>query len=413
MKNALLLLYLIYFQSQIFGQNQDFLNYTYGDDIKDIAFQNGTAWIATTGGLVVYDPMTDESTFMNRSNEGLPLNHINSIKFDENGTLYVGTQIGLAINDGQEWNLKNPPYDGNPDSYRQAFRAIEFDDDGNAWLLGREGHLWKFDGLNWTRFDEEALFGGNLQKLKKAPNGTMWVSRYSSEFGLFRINETQIEEVNLPVDEPNEIDDWTFSPNGELWFLYDAHFLGKPNGNTWELEETNHYGYNLTVGENEEIWLGIHHKKTDGSWESFGFTSSGIRKTVLTEDGSAWICSESGLSKVHNGQIQKIQTSNSGLAGNTIVDFAIIGQQTVYAGIGDYYVWHWDNPARNLSLFSNTKWTTLDYAPHIHDMDIDPTGLLWGLKENFLYNFKNDIWTSYEYNGYVGSMDIHPITGEI
>jgi len=79
--------------------NYSILNGPVGERVFDIATspKNDDVWIATSIGLSRYSMKENEWTYYTRAN-GLPSDQIQTIAFDQNGTVYAGTQCdGLAI----------------------------------------------------------------------------------------------------------------------------------------------------------------------------------------------------------------------------------------------------------------------------------------------------------------------------
>ena len=83
------------------------MNYTNGDNIDHLVIEGEILWIGTGGGLVKYNIVSEEYTFYNKANSGLPHNHINFIFIDKDGTKWIGTRLGLAEFDGTNYEYKN------------------------------------------------------------------------------------------------------------------------------------------------------------------------------------------------------------------------------------------------------------------------------------------------------------------
>jgi hypothetical protein len=74
----------------------------------EVSPKDGSVWIATNGGLTRYSVKQDTWTHFTRA-DGLPSEHVNSIAFDKDGSIYVGTDcdgIGVAsfVDDYKKWS---------------------------------------------------------------------------------------------------------------------------------------------------------------------------------------------------------------------------------------------------------------------------------------------------------------------
>ncbi len=68
-------------------------NFTNTNDVKAFAYANDHLWIATTGGLVKFDPVTEARQVFTNA-EGLGGNFLLSVAADSNGNLWVGADNG-------------------------------------------------------------------------------------------------------------------------------------------------------------------------------------------------------------------------------------------------------------------------------------------------------------------------------
>ena len=119
----------------------------------------GNKWIGTyKSGLVRFDG--NKSTIYNTHNSGLPDSTINIIIIDTDGNKWIGTDKGLAKFDGTNWTIYNKSNSGIPNN---KVIDIAIDKQGNKWICtisgycdgGAYGIFLKFDGTNWTVFNEE------------------------------------------------------------------------------------------------------------------------------------------------------------------------------------------------------------------------------------------------------------------
>lgn len=148
MKNKiihLLILFQISFFSQLFSQNPEWLNYTFGNDVTSIADEENYLWIGTTGGFVRLEKTTNEIVFFNKTNSGLPLNKISKVTVDQNGNKWIGTWGGgLAKFDNQTWMVYNSLNSNLPED--EIIEVVV--DKNNIKWIATENYLISFDGEN-------------------------------------------------------------------------------------------------------------------------------------------------------------------------------------------------------------------------------------------------------------------------
>jgi len=99
------------------AQNPEWIGYTNRDAVLAIVEDNSFLWIGTNGGLVKLDKNTENLTFYNTSNSGLPNNYVYSIAIDVQGNKWIGTWgSGLSVfnETGVELSIKeNQPIRNN------------------------------------------------------------------------------------------------------------------------------------------------------------------------------------------------------------------------------------------------------------------------------------------------------------
>jgi len=134
-----------------YSQNPNWINYTYGQDVRSIVFALDHVWLGTYGGLVKFDTITGEMEFYNKANSELPENQIWSMVSDNNGNLWIGTRDGgLVKYDGNNWTIYNQQNSGLLSNW---VLDITFDSQGIMWIGSANNGLGKFDGSNWNYFN--------------------------------------------------------------------------------------------------------------------------------------------------------------------------------------------------------------------------------------------------------------------
>ena len=122
-----------------------------------------TVWVGTDQGAALYDG--DEwAVFL----EG---EVVHAIWGDGRKTYWFGTERGLSRYDGDAW-VSITVADGLPDD---RVRAIWGDDEGTLWV-GTEGGLGRYDGGEWTIFTtSDGLISHRINVIGMDDSGTLWV----------------------------------------------------------------------------------------------------------------------------------------------------------------------------------------------------------------------------------------------
>ena len=121
--------------------------------------KKGNKWIATrSGGLTKFDGVN--WTTYNTSNSGLTENYITGLCADKLGNIWIATNdSGVCKFDGKNWTTYwsiNPPNiilcqsclpENNID-------AIDIDSLGNIWVGTTDNGAGKYDGTNWTTYND-------------------------------------------------------------------------------------------------------------------------------------------------------------------------------------------------------------------------------------------------------------------
>jgi len=168
--------------------------------VKDILYdQNGLVWIATTGGLNIYNPKT--KTFSNyvsksKGNNTLTTNYITSIAQDSKGIIWIGTfNKGLfkAVkkrNGALEFINFKHQIDNENSLSSNSISDIKFDENDNVWI-GTDKGVNCFYILNgvFERFTDSNTFGSSpgqsVSQLFFDEEKMLWVAAYN---GLYNWN---------------------------------------------------------------------------------------------------------------------------------------------------------------------------------------------------------------------------------
>jgi ligand-binding sensor domain-containing protein len=136
------------------------------DDIRDIQFFGGYAWLSTGAGAC---RVKGNQVLLYTENEGLESEIIHRFAVRPNGVILAATHGGVGRFDGKVWRFD---FD---EPLRQATRALLLES-GVLWA-GTSRGLVRRNDRNETRLIDmtEGLVGTVIKDLKKDPFGRLWV----------------------------------------------------------------------------------------------------------------------------------------------------------------------------------------------------------------------------------------------
>lgn len=164
--------------ASVTAQSTSWVNYVPQLVVQDITSDGTAVWLATQGGLVNIDVATQERTWYNRSNSGLPSNMVRAVSLGTDGDLWAATDAGVAHFDGTTWETYRP--DNSPLPW-PSVQGIAIGPDGEVWMFSAfSAVLAKLEGTQWSTID----CGAFAQCMTVADNGDLFVGTTMS--GLLR-----------------------------------------------------------------------------------------------------------------------------------------------------------------------------------------------------------------------------------
>jgi ligand-binding sensor domain-containing protein len=134
-------------------------------------------WFGNNGSTSEFDGTNWKTYQMNNWINGtyLVTNRVNAIAIDANGNKWFGTENGVLTFDGTYWN----------DYYFENnwVNAIAIDARDNKWFGNQWGGLTKFDGVNWTTYQNSSLYNVNAIAIDAQDN--KWFGTENGELTKF------------------------------------------------------------------------------------------------------------------------------------------------------------------------------------------------------------------------------------
>jgi ligand-binding sensor domain-containing protein len=325
------------FSGQVSAQESEWLNYTSGTGILGIVQEGEYLWVGG-GGLNKLNIITGENINYNAANSGLSVNDVTAISLDKLGNKWIGTVTGgLLKYDGTNWTIFD---DTNSPLLGQITDIVV--DSSNAIWIGTVGFgIYKFDGTNWINYKE---------------NNSGLPNNY--------IHCLEIEGNNLWAGVNNNLVKF----DGSIWILFN-------NTNSCLTGETVN---SLAIDSSGTKWIGTYIlingyrelkviKFNDTTCVSFDLPGNYVKDIVIDTEGNVW-CAAGILCKIKNNQITY---PNVGGGDKLFLDdlgniWIGGGGLTKYDGINisSYKVGNSDLPEnRIMSIFidkNNNKWIGLE-----------------------------------------------------
>ncbi len=415
-KFTLLLAVAMFCMGLLNAQNPSFVGFSDTRSVYDLAVTNDAYWAATDGGLLRYDRLTEQTQWINRTVDNLPLLDITSVAVGPQGTVWAGSSIGLLrqLPGSTEWELLNPAsLDINVDNYLTC-RKVRSDGVNGVWVLGRQGHFYHYDGTAWSGMNEEVLFGTTENAYDfdvRANDGRLWVQIGDAFFLTDGVTATEWG-FSSQLPEPSGasiIYDWALDHSGNLWFITGNH-LGIPVNGSWDLHTLPEW-YNCVAPDHQGgVWLlaesdsKLSRRDSNGvytHWSDQPYLDFKYYLDMGTDmEGMPIVLSDlSGWYRFEDQTFQSMPTATSGIPNNRVVDFAVGGNQTVWTVFDENLHWGWTS-GYDIARFENGTWTDLTdtqvgdnhFLRFIRDIATDGQGRLWAAAYQRLFHFDGYHW---------------------
>lgn len=281
---------------------------------------------------------------------------VQSMIFDSQSNLWVGTSNGVLKFDGSEWTT----YKMNG-LQSNDLSSMDIEQNGNKWFGTYIGKVSTFEGSRWINYDNtNSILKGEIQAIKADQFGNKWFG--TRENGLFKYNDTS----------------WTNFNESYPYTLKDIK--------------------SIVTDDDQNTWIGTYFRlfKLSGQeWnpEFLDLPSGDIRSIAVDDEGNKWIGTTEGLSKYDGKQVINYTTDN-GLIHPVVYSIAIDGQGNKW--IGTYYA---------LSKFDGYTWThyndpNLFGGRLVEGVDIDSDGNVWIAINDSLIKFDGISFEKYPYQAF-------------
>ena len=167
--------------STIYSAARDSMRTLIDDHVNALTKDNsGNLWIATNGGLQVYNPKMNTFSSYTRENKMLNTNNVTSLFYGKNNTLIVGTSEGLVLLNLSSREKK--VYTGNSTNIKtftnNYITQVYEDTRGLIWIGTREGLNilnTSTDSLNYIT-EKNGLCNNSICGITEDKNNNIWVT---------------------------------------------------------------------------------------------------------------------------------------------------------------------------------------------------------------------------------------------
>jgi ligand-binding sensor domain-containing protein/serine phosphatase RsbU (regulator of sigma subunit) len=308
--------------------------------------EGGTLYFTTENGLVdndiwkIYKDAENNLWFISKANglsmlaserffkyqpKNLPNKVVSSLNKTTNGDLWIGTGLGIVVDDNEKTLLLNEQ-SGFPSG--EILTILE--DGSRTWVGTNFGIAYLENG----RITDVEITGGNdyrkCHKIYKDNNGRIW---FGTLKGLSILKDGKVVPYKPNVFMDNTIYDICEDEEGVFWYGTDdglVSYNGTSITNYREEDGVKKGRVRTVISRNENIWIGsssglyqYDHKRFTRYSDKDGLSSNNIMGMIFDQQGNLW----AGLSY----GVDKIVVKN-----NKVISFQTYGPEEGFLGIVCY-----------------------------------------------------------------------------
>ncbi len=336
--------------------------------------QNDIFYIASDGGLAIYNDISGELEHLTKS-DGLPSNAVEDVEFDQDGNLWIGTyDNGLAMKTGQSWEQITIPEAG-------FLYCIHFDQSGVLWV-GAELGVFKRDGTQWIHYAAPAW------DIVETPDGTVWAASIQP----FRPGIDELPSFEEPLEGGCPVSAYQtgrigYTKDGDILFANGNSELARLSDGEWiieDLQDLTEFTPSITdiFSSQEQALIYVSGegiiKFEDGEWTDITVpalsTPSYKEAVTLTNDGRLVVARRGELTIQTGDTFRSIDIRSFGLQFNNDINFIELANGQV----GIYSDTHYTEPLRfidpNTLETKPTDLANFDFHDNNHVLINDESG---------------------------------------
>jgi ligand-binding sensor domain-containing protein len=283
----------------------------------------GVKWFGTDAGLARFDGAEWSIFTKTTDTQTLADNIIHDIAFEISSSgpeIWIGTENGLSILAVDDFTFATPYRSDNRPLLSNQIRAVEVDSNHIKWIATDSG-VSIFDGSRWASLTKEndMLITNDITCIGIDNDGdSLWRYIGTADTGVTRINYFS-DELEAALADTNQ------NP-------LDAITSASPYTAEWTRMRTDSITA-IEVIHPQQHWIGTTHglyqhdsTATKERWLTYrleqGLVDTSITSLATGSDGSIWVGTLSGVSKITNSII-KNYTVSDGLINGDVNDLAV------------------------------------------------------------------------------------------
>jgi signal transduction histidine kinase/ligand-binding sensor domain-containing protein/CheY-like chemotaxis protein/HPt (histidine-containing phosphotransfer) domain-containing protein len=282
--------------------------------------RDSSLWVGTDGGGLLRYQAGKFTPYATQ--QGLPHDKVKALAEDAQGTLWVGTEAGLAqFKDGKFTN-----YAIQTGAARFAVSALRATRDGSLWVGTDGGGLSQFKDGSFKSFTtKDGLANDRVWTLYEARDGALWIG---TDGGLSVLRDGRFSSFTKKDGLPNET----------IWAIHEARdgslWVGTNGGGLSRFHDGKFTAYSRDQGLSQDVVWAIYEDREGSLWvgtEGGGLNRLAERRIGLYDanngllhnsvwsvyedrEGTLWVGTEAGLNRLKDGQFTAYTTAKDGLA---------------------------------------------------------------------------------------------------
>ena len=273
--------------------------YRPGYRARDISCHNGDVWVASSAGIMHWNPTSDLRIQYDEYNTPYPDRSIACLCFGPDGALWAGGNHGLMRFEAGIWQLFNT---GNSGLVNNSIRKIVADPYGGVWI-GTDQGVSHYRQRVWTTFNSTNSTlpsSYDFQDLTLDPIQGVWIATTDAVHYYNTEAWTMYTSQNSTL--PNyQVKSIAFEANGDGWFGLSSG-VAKYTGGVWQritslaglsIDEvkgshTDPWG-RVWMWSQDKLWLCDEGSSVSYPYQTFGTHYMNFTGMVMDEEQAMWL----------------------------------------------------------------------------------------------------------------------------
>jgi ligand-binding sensor domain-containing protein len=282
--------------------------------------------------------------------DGLPSNNVLCASSDGDGTMWFGTQSGIAIYDGISWEVMTTSTHSGLGGDNVS--SILVANDGNVWAAGDFGASY-YNGTTWTNYKAaDGLGSSRVTNISEMANGDIWLSDFN---GATHYDGTTFTAYKAADGLPfGGVEDVLEADNGDIILATGLGGVAVYDGTSFKIVS-----------------------------EADGLVSDNTTALLKDSEGNIWVGTSDGVSVFDNTMSWMTNHTRMYLMPlpdtlNPVEDLAMDSEGNIWSGIYvDYLV-----TVGGVAKFDGDSWTDYDdndglVGPTIRSVTVDEIDNIW------------------------------------